>query len=787
MILGELVWGAPDWWPIAVALGCAAALTLLVSYLRAGSAPVVRICAATLKAAAVVSLLLCLLEPLFSGKRPRPGANLFLMLADDSQSLTVNDQKRDQTRGEELKELLMSESAWQTQLGQDFDVRRYTFGNRLDAVNAFEDLTFEESRSALRSSLDTIAQRFRERPVAGVLLFTDGNLTDGQLSKLSVEDLPPVYPVVVGAATPQRDVSVIRVRANQSNFESAPVTVEAQIRVHGLDGEDVAVQLLDETGEILEQQLATTSSSKHTLNLRFQVQPQHSGVGFYSVRACVEREVPLFKADGDLQSSLEATTANNSRLVIVDRGGGPYRILYVAGRPNWEFKFLRRSIQEDREVELVGLVRIAKREPRMEFRSRRGESTNPLFRGFGNAEDETAEQYDEPVLLRLGTRDERELSAGFPTAADQLYEYDALIFDDLEASYFTGDQMSLIQEFVSRRGGGLLMLGGEESFYKGKYHRTPVGEMLPVYVDREPKPPENLAYRFALTAEGWLQPWVRVRSTEEGERQRLNAMPEFESLNRVAGLKPGATILAQAMTADGQKFPALVTQRFGKGRVSALLVGDFWRWAMQREAGEQTEMEQAWRQKLRWLVADVPRRVQVDAQPVSDDPTQAIQVDVRPRNELFEPLDNATVAIAVKTPDGRTVEVNAAANDEELGLYRTTYLPREPGAYRATVRVTALDGSQVGERDIGWISEPATDEFRELEPNRAVLQRLAKRTGGEVVEASALDGFVADLPNRRIPVTEPWVYPLWHQWSVFVFAVICLTGEWGLRRWKGMP
>ena len=69
----------------------------------------------------------------------------------------------------------------------------------------------------------------------------------------------------------------------------------------------------------------------------------------------------------------------------------------------------------------------------------------------------------------------------------------------------------------------------------------------------------------------------------------------------------------------------------------------------------------------------------------------------------------------------------------------------------------------------------------------AVLQRIAKRTGGEVVDASALDAFVADLPNRKVPITDPWVYPLWHQWSVFIFAVVCLTGEWGLRRWKGMP
>ena len=75
----------------------------------------------------------------------------------------------------------------------------------------------------------------------------------------------------------------------------------------------------------------------------------------------------------------------------------------ISGRPNWEFKFLRRALQEDDEVEVVGLIRIARREPKFDFRSRFGESTNPLFRGFGNQDDETAEQYDQPVLLHRKT------------------------------------------------------------------------------------------------------------------------------------------------------------------------------------------------------------------------------------------------------------------------------------------------------------------------------------------------------------------------------------------------
>src|SRR4029079_6590283 len=129
----------------------------------------------------------------------------------------------------------------------------------------------------------------------------------------------------------------------------------------------------------------------------------------------------------------------------------PYRVLYVGGRANWEFKFLRRALDEDDELNLVGLVRIAKREPKFTFLSRSGERTNPLFRGFGNNSDEAAERYDDAVLIRLGTEEPEELRGGCQHEVCALFRYHAIIRDDVEAGFFKQDQLSLLQQFVSRR------------------------------------------------------------------------------------------------------------------------------------------------------------------------------------------------------------------------------------------------------------------------------------------------------------------------------------------------
>ena len=210
---------------------------------------------------------------------------------------------------------------------------------------------------------------------------------------------------------------------------------------------------------------------------------------------------------------------------------------------------MRRALAGDTEVQIPSLIRIAKREPKFEWRGRTGETSNPLFRGFGD--QGVAQRYDQPVLTRLGTKDVKELSAGFPKSAEELLgEYRAIILDDIEAGFFTQEQMNLMERFVSERGGALLMLGGQESYQQGGYDHTPVGRMLPVYLDRISQAPAIENGRFDLTREGWLEPWTRVRSGREDDEKRLAEMPGFFAVNQTFSIKPGASVLASIKAGD---------------------------------------------------------------------------------------------------------------------------------------------------------------------------------------------------------------------------------------------
>lgn len=784
----EFILGARDWLLVAVILGCAVAVAAIWSYVRRGTPQFgANAVAMVAKLVAVCAVAFCLLEPMRRSERPRPGANVMAVVVDNSRSMEIRPPGASgvtiASYLEQLKQSLSKESSWQTRLAQDFDTRRYSFDQRLRAVDDLAALPFDGNHSALAEALTTLHSRFTSRPVAGVLLFTDGLATD-DVSRLESLDFKfPIFPVVNDEPLSLQDVSVADPSVTLSSFELAPAMIEATVHCTGLAGEEIAVRLFDSDGSSLEKQTLSCDQPSFEKRVRFQYQPKSPGLQFVRVRAMLLREdTDQVQAD----SRREVTVANNSQLVTIDRGGGPFRILYVAGRPNWEFKFLRRALEEDIEIKLKGLIRMANKEPKFVFGDRGVDSTNPLFSGFSD-NAETAEQYDEPVLIRIGVEDEDELKAGFPKTEEVLYKYHAIILDDVDAKFFSQAQMLLLRQFVAERGGGLMMLGGQEMFLAGDYEDTPLGDVLPVYLrGKEQVRDKSTSVRYRLTREGGLEPWLRLRANEPDERQRVAEMPEFQTWNAITDIKPGASVLAQISAGDDMTQPGLVVQRFGKGRSAALLVGDMWRWSLRRAQENTDDLAQSWRQMARWLTADVPRTMEIDVQPPASS-VEPHRIVIQLRDEAFKPLDNATLQLTVKQPNQQEISLLATADRTKQGQYVAEFWSQFDGAYRCRVEAVGPDMEEIGVEDCGWTAQPSAAEFARVEPDVTGLSRLAARSGGRTIGLDDLDDFVQNFPASKVPITESHIEPLWHQPWLLMLAIGCLCLEWGIRRVRGLP
>ena len=151
-------------WPLLAAFAVIVGFVVWAYGRTAGSTGVRAVCT-VLKIIGIAALVLCLLEPLWSKPRVKPGSNYFVVLADNSQGLQIHDQGATESRGAVMKKLLTGAEGWQPALEESFQLRRYTFDARMQPVSEFGELDFNGGASALNSALKNIAERYRGQQI----------------------------------------------------------------------------------------------------------------------------------------------------------------------------------------------------------------------------------------------------------------------------------------------------------------------------------------------------------------------------------------------------------------------------------------------------------------------------------------------------------------------------------------------------------------------------------------------------------------------------------------------
>ena len=734
------------------------------------------------KTLAIILLLLCLLNPQIISKEPKKGETGFIILADNSQSMTLTKPGVEESQADILRKVIAEgKTSWIHNLNEQFDLTKYMFNSRLNQFADEKKFDFSGSATDLVKHLEDISNRYDKKKTGGVLLLSDGLFTDRDKANIDYAKLPAVFPVILKKKEELKDLWVKDVDATVSSFEDAPVSLKVDIGSMNYKGEEIEVEVIDDKGEVVASKKYSQDGDRKTL--RFQLKDKKTGIQFYNVRVTAVKEEEQFENESLRR---EITLKNNIHRIKIDRRGGPYRILYIGGRPNWDFKFLTRSIQDDKHIQLTALVRIAKKEKKFTFREGTNADVNPLFQGLDKEKAALNENYDEPVFLRFNTKDKEELAKGFPSTKEDLFKYHALIIDDCEAAFFTSEQHALIREFVSERGGGLLMMAGMESLHEGRYHKTVVRDVLPVYLNNKPQFGEQTnRLKFALSRDGWLQPWVRLFENESEEKKRMSSMAEFRVMNRVSGVKPGARVLAELSDVNRNKLPALIVQRFGLGRTAVFTIGDFWRWGM-KSSEDHKMMSKSWRQMMRWLAADVPAFMEMNVQE-PENPQEPVVVEFKPRDKDFKSLEEINPRVEVTNADG-AVESKAMEQDEkDPGIYRLKYYPPKNGNYSIRVSAGSEELPEKGEQVNKFYVTDQTKEDKILIPNEQFLIDLAEKTGGKVLDIDDLESFAKNIPEENFKVVEEKSEPLWNRAWVFMVIILLLSGEWFMRRTRGMP
>ena len=440
---------------------------------------------------------------------------------------------------------------------------------------------------------------------------------------------------------------------------------------------------------------------------------------------------------------------NNGVTRLVKVESDARRVLYVEGEPRWEFKFIRRAEDEDRIVRVVSMLRTT-----------------------------------ENKIYRQGIENPQDLASGFPATAEELFKYQAIILGSVEASYFTAGQQDLIKQFVDRRGGGLLMLGGGRySLTEGGWAVSSLAELLPVTLpttrgtfQREPATAE-------LTAAGADSMIARLAEDPAQNAERWKKLPYMMNYQDPGRPKPGAAVLLN-MSVNGRKMPLLITQNYGRGRTAVLATGGSWRWQMSMPLEDQSH-EAFWRQLLRWMVTDSPGQIitSVPSQMLLDDGRIQISADVRGKD--YMPAADARVEAHILGPQGIAAQLEMAPDPNTPGVFRADWNAEKPGPYVA--EITAKRGEEELGRDVlNFQRMDGVAENFHTEQNRPLLERLASQTGGRYWRPQDLSRLPNEISYSEAGITIRDTKELWNMPAVFLLILLLRSSEWLLRRKWGI-
>jgi uncharacterized membrane protein len=742
----------PKWMLVLLILAAAGALAWLIRSRLSQAAPVMRgwrvwvIWGLQTLLAAI--LLVLLWQPAITIAELKPQQNIIAVLVDDSRSMAISEDGS--TRQAKAVQALESGGAL-AGLNRSFQTRLYRVDDVPARIDNLNDLKPNAPSTRIGDSLKQLSEETSDLPIGAVVLLSDGDDNTGGISADAINALRarhiPVHTVGFGRERAAHDVelddAVVAPRALADSRIAAKITLHQR----GYAGAKMNLTIRD---------VSTGGQSKMLASRTITLGPDGN----------VQTETLMFDIGGAGARTLqiaavplagEENTANNILTRVVNVGSDPRRILYIEGEPRWEFKFIREAEEEDRMVQIVSMVRTS-----------------------------------ENKIYRQGISDPKELAAGFPARAEDLFGYQGLIIGSVEAGYFTPGQQELIREFVDRRGGGLLLLGGQFSLADGGWNASNLTDLFPTTLPtqsgtfhREADPRNGATHTTSELAPAGVDSIItRLLDDPAANAAKWKNLPYLMDYQDPGTPKPGAAVLANMITPEGRKLPLLITENFGRGRTAIMASGGTWRWQMSSPLGD-TAHHLFWQQLLRWVVSDTPGHVtaSVPAQMLLDNGAVTLTADVR--DQQYNPAPDAKVEAHILGPSGVSALVEMSPVPDSPGQFQAAWSAPKTGSYLTEV-TAQRNATELGRDVLTFQRMDGVAENFHTEQNRDLLERLATQTGGQYWKPADLGKLAAAIPFSEAGVTMRETKDLWDLPLVFLVLLLLRFSEWWLRRKWGI-
>jgi hypothetical protein len=815
----------PEWLFLLVAAAGIGAIVWL--YRREGAAPKwARITLTGLRIALLLLVMLLLSE--FVLHVDRTGLPTFVVLIDDSASAQIADPYPEPLLQAEARELAKAAGrdspdrlslalGW---LARDdaFFVKRLAEHQKIKfyrvseaavsvaeverpdqvsrALTAIKKLQPNGSESRLGDAVASVLSELRGSPPTAILFLTDGQTTDGaklsEASELARKSSVPLFTVGLGDERPARDLALSDLQVDDFVFVGDTVRFVARLTARGFDAPGAAPGR-SSANVTLKRAITGTTRLETLETLRVTLAPENQPLPFEISHRPTEVGTITYVLEVT-PDPRELQRGNNRLERTIEVRDQKLKVLYVEGEPRYEFRWLKTYLERDNSIDLSVLLQ--------------------------SADDRYAEQ-DRSAIGKFPGGDE---------SPKGLYSYDVVILGDVDPDLMNTQQMRDLAEFVTRKGGGLLLLAGEAHnplSFRGK----PLESLLPIRLEEARNPglagPPIEPFQVALTPEGRANPIFRLGDDEASSRAIWSSLSPMYWYFEAPRKQPTAVVLAEHPGKQGVdgNLPLIVYHYAGAGRVLFCGVDESWRFRLR--LGDQL-FGRYWVQMLRFLARSKligQKQVEVATDRSRYNRGQNVQAQVRFLNpSLAQGLKSATARLASPARPPQVISLRPMPGNNPATVFEATLSGLAEGTYTVTyMPPPAAEGEPPG---VSFQIDPPAGEYLHIEMNKPELVAAARLTGGQFFRWDERKKPVAPAPEagsnaqrnpgeeetpdpnvstgpansepppkgqektlaellpapQKVPLESDPPIVLWNTWPPLVVFLVLITTEWVLRK-----
>lgn len=692
-----------------------------------------RLLTSTFRIFAVLIILFLLMEPVIRTEEELPQESFLVHLFDNSASMGIKDFDGTQ-RLERIQRVLdVDQPKVTAALEKQYRSLLFSFSDSLNVADDRGSLKTSEKPTDMIAALRALELHTKGLPVSGIVLYSDGNPSLNPNRKALIQAASqlqiPIYAVGSAPENPGPDFWIEKVISPQEVVRGVVSNISVLVGAHNVVGKTVDLTL-KEGDNVIETRQLTAVAADQVLSAEFKIRSTAEGLKRYHVNV---------KA-----SFQEAYPWNNDEDFFLRTIQNKARILYVEGYPRYEYRFLRAAFEEDERFQVTSMV----------FTTPQGQ------------------------IYRQGLNSETELASGFPKTEQELFGYDIVVIGDVSASLFTAEQLKLLSEFVSKRGGGLLFLAGSNSFSPNGFGATALADVLPFQFTNSPELEEE--YRVIPTTVG------RERSilgtSEPGKAPPWEALPPLKGLFPLASLKPGAIALCNVDLQRGEKNPPVVAfQRYGGGTTLVCGISGTWPWRFQTTS-ENTSYQAFWKEMSLILAQGSKARVNIEAAPGIGAVGADIAIQGAVFDKEFKINPSAAVDIEIEAPDGTKTTIKPASCSEANYTFRQTMKATKAGIYHIRAGAQIPGDSERLTNEAAFIARSENPEFREIRLNEGLMREIATSTGGDYIHISKYAELPTKIHPRKGASSKIHEYAIWDRSLLLLSLLALLVLEWLIRR-----